>query len=222
MRHWVIAASFCLAACASAAGAPNAPAPFTAQAPAAAAATADYPIAVDAPAGEYRLDPRHANVTWRIRHMGLSWFTARFDARDATLNFDPADPTRSTLRATVDVNSVNTGVLNARGERAFDAQIGRLLGGEANPQITFTSTSLVRTGQFTGRMTGDLAMNGQTHPATLDVTFDGAVVDPLRAGTVLGFSAHGTIDRKQWGQTQWSEFVADEIQIVIEAEFVKA
>jgi polyisoprenoid-binding protein YceI len=65
--------------------------------------------------------------------------------------------------------------------------------------------------------------NGQTHPATLDVTFDGAAVDPLRGGqTVLGFSAHGQIDRSQWGVTEWSAFTGNEVQIVIESEFVKA
>ncbi len=48
-------------------------------------ANATYPIAVDLPAGAYRLDPRHASVLFRIRHEGLSWFTARFDGKDATL-----------------------------------------------------------------------------------------------------------------------------------------
>ena len=56
-----------------------------------------------------------------------------------------------------------------------------------------------------------------------DVTFDGAAVDPLRGGNqVLGFSAHGEIDRVQWGVNEWSAFTGDTVQIVIEAEFVKA
>ncbi|MBL8545499.1 MAG: polyisoprenoid-binding protein [Hyphomonadaceae bacterium] len=183
---------------------------------------APYPVAVDLPAGTYRLDPRHASVLFRIRHEGLSWFTARFDGKDATLTLDPADPTRSQLSASVVTDSVNTGVLNAQGERAFDRSIARALGAEATPSITFTSTAIERTGAATARITGDLTMNGQTHPATLDATFLGDTNDLLRGNArVLGFSAQGAIDRSQWGVNDWRAFTGSQVQIVIEAELVR-
>lgn len=222
MRLTAVLLAIALSACATATGAPNQAPPFTGQAPAIAAAAATYPIAVDLPAGSYRLDPRHASVAFRIRHMGLAWFTARFDGKAATLTLDPADPSRSQLRASVDADSVNTGVLNADGERAFDRTIGRALGEDTTPTISFASTAIARTGEHTARITGDLTMNGQTHPATLDATFDGGAVDPLRGGAqVLGFSAHGSVNRSDWGVTEWRAFTSDEVQIVIEAEFVR-
>jgi polyisoprenoid-binding protein YceI len=220
MRVSVVLFAIALSACAIASGAPDQAPPFTGAAPVAVAA--DYPIAVDLPAGSYRLDPRHASVVFRIRHMGLAWFTARFDGKAAALTLDPADPSRSQLRASVDADSVNTGVLNAEGERAFDRSIGRALGEDTTPTVSFTSTAIVRTGEHTARITGDLTMNGQTHPATLDATFDGGAVDPLRGGAqVLGFSAHGSINRSEWGVNEWRSFTGDEVQIVIEAEFVR-
>jgi polyisoprenoid-binding protein YceI len=222
MRALVVALSLALVACASVAGAPDQPPPFTAAETPAADAAADYPIAVDLPAGTYRLDPRHASVLFRIRHMDLAWFTARFDAEEATLELDPADPSRSRLTASVDAAGVNTGVLNADGERDFDRAVGRALGAARAPRISFVSTSIRRTGEHTARIVGDLAMNGRTHPATFDVTFDGGVVDPLRGGAmVLGFSAHGVINRADWDVTEWQAFTGDDVQIVIEAEFVK-
>ncbi|MGD9981321.1 MAG: YceI family protein [Hyphomonadaceae bacterium] len=222
MRVNVLLFALAISACATVAGSPDQPPPFAAPTPTAAPA-ADFPIAVDLPAGTYRLDPRHASVTFRIRHMGLAWFTARFDGKAATLTLDPADPSRSQLRASVDADTVNTGVLNADGERAFDRSIGRALGEEATPTISFTSTAIERTGEHTARLTGDLIMNGQTHPATLEVRFDGGAVDPLRGGAqVLGFSAHGSINRTEWGVTEWRSFTGDEVQIVIEAELVKS
>lgn len=219
MRMAVMSMCLLLTACASAAGVADAPPPFAA--PQAAAASAEqYPIAVDLPAGTYRLDPRHASVLFRIRHMELAWFTARFDTVQASLELDPADPTRSRLAATIDPTSVNTGVLNGQGERSFDRQIGRNLGGAP---ITFTSTTIERTGRNTARVTGDLTMNGQTHPVTLEASFAGGAVDPLRgAAMVLGFSAHGVIDRSQWGVTQWSAFAGNDVQLVIEVELVRA
>jgi polyisoprenoid-binding protein YceI len=220
MRAAIVAISLGLSACVSAAGAPDRPPPFTSQAPAA-AATADYPVAVDLPAGAYRLDPRHASVIFRIRHDDLAWFTARFDTKDATLEFDSADPSRSRLTASVDATSVSTGLPNDP-ERNFDRAIGRALGGADSPAVTFVSTSIERTGEHAARVTGDLTMNGRTHPATLEATFDGAVTDPLRGGAVvLGFSAHGVINRLDWGVAEWQAFTGDEVQIVIEAELVR-
>ncbi len=183
------------------------------------APAANYAVAVDLPAGTYQLDPRHASVLFRIQHGGLAWFTARFDAKAATLTLDPNDPSHSQLTASVDATSVNTGVLNAQGERNFDQTIGRALGGAP---ITFTSTAIERTGEHTARITGDLTLNGQTHPATLNATFEGSGRDILRGGNmVLGFSAQGTIDRTQWGVNDWRAFTGSEVQIVIEAEFVR-
>lgn len=223
MRSFIIAAGFALAACASVEGAADQPPPFSADAATAdaIASLSDYQPSVDLPAGAYRLDPRHATVTFRIRHMGLAWLTARFDDEAGELVLDPADPTRSRLTASVDATSVSTGVPDQR-EGAFDRNVGNALGAARTQQITFASTAIARTGEHTARVSGDLTMNGQTHPAVLDVTFDGATVDPLRGGaTVLGFSAHGVIDRTQWGVTEWSAFAGPEVQIVIEAEFVK-
>lgn len=211
MRAWIIAASLAFAASASAQDTSTAP------------TTPAYQTAVDLPAGDYRLDPRHATVLFRIRHMGLAWFTARFDTEEGTFTLDRDDPSRSHLTASVDTSSVNTGVLNNQGERGFDHQIAEALGMDRSPQIGFASTAIERTSANTARVTGDLTMNGQTHPATLDVTFDGSGTDILRgAHTVLGFSATGEIDRTQWGVRQWGAFTGDEVQIVIEAEFVKA
>ncbi len=222
MRAGFIAIAMFVAACTTIQGAADSRPPFAAAhdpVNAAAAELPAYPASVDLPSGTYGLDPRHAAVTFRIRHMGLAWFTARFDAEAGELALDPEDPARSRLTASVDANSVNAGV---PGEPGFDRQIARALGAERTPQIVFTSTSIARTGAHTARVTGDLVMNGQTHPATFDVSFAGAAVDPLRGGrTVLGFSAHGVIDRTHWGVSEWGAFAGPDVQIVIEAEFVK-
>jgi polyisoprenoid-binding protein YceI len=226
MRASIVAALLIVSACASVPGAPNAPPPFsepTATAPAASEGPQNYPTAVDLPAGEYRMDPNHATVLFRIRHMELAWFTARFTDKQATFTLDPTDPSRSHLTASVGAASIDTGIRNQQGEATFDRTLAHAIGAEATPRVTFTSTAIQRTGANTAHVTGDLTMNGQTHPATLDVTFDGGRTDPLRGGSmVLGFSAHGSIDRSQWGVNNWGPFVGNEVQIVIEAELIKA
>ena len=57
-----------------------------------------------APAGEYVLDKNHASVIARVKHLGLSNFTIRFDNLDASYTFDPKNPAASKVQATVDAS----------------------------------------------------------------------------------------------------------------------
>lgn len=227
MRFTLIAAALMMAACAST--------PSTAQAPASGAqATTASPVpsaiapsddasrnAADAPAGAYTMDSRHASVLWRLRHLGLGLYTARFDTIAGTLNFDPENPANSSITATIAANSVNTGLLNREGQRAFDGEIAEALGARANPTITFASRSIQTTGPTTGLITGDLTLNGQARPVTLEATFHGGRLVVLRGKYMIAFSARTIIRRSEWGVTQWAMFTGDEVEILIDAEFVK-
>jgi polyisoprenoid-binding protein YceI len=177
----------------------------------------------DAPAGEYALDPRHASVIWRVRHTGLGIVVGRFDTIAATLNFNPGAPALSRLEAVIDAKSVSTGVLNRNGELAFDGEIAEVLGAEEAPEIRFVSTSAIATSATTGLLEGDLTLNGETHRATLEVQFQGGRFVQLRGKHALAFSARTIIDRRQWqvGSLIFNRFAGDEVEIVIEAEFVK-
>ncbi|MBY0562779.1 MAG: YceI family protein [Hyphomonadaceae bacterium] len=227
MRHFVLASALMLAACATA----TAPAPSSAPqqsvstaspVPAAIAADPDTSLSpADAPAGAYTLDPRHASVTWRIRHLGLGLYTARFDTIAGTLVFDPANPANSSINATIAAGSVSTGLLNRQGERAFDREIAQALGAQANPTITFVSRAVELTGPATGLITGDLTLNGQTRPVTLEARFHGGRFVVLRGKHQLAFAARTIIRRSEWGVTQWGMFTGDEVEILIDAEFIQ-
>jgi polyisoprenoid-binding protein YceI len=180
----------------------------------------------EAPAGAYTLDSRHASVLWRIRHMGLGLFTARFDTLSGTLNFDPAHPENSSINVTIAANSVNTGVLNADGQRAFDHEIANnVLGAEANPNITFVSRSIQLTGPTTGLITGDLTLHGQTHPVTLEASFEGGRFVQFFGKHVIAFSGRTMIDRSQWGASFANPVIngttGNMVEILIAAEFRK-
>jgi polyisoprenoid-binding protein YceI len=175
----------------------------------------------DVPAGSYKLDPTHASLTWKVNHMGLSNYTARFTKLDATLTYDPADPSRSTLTATVDPSSIRTDHPGA-----FDKELRedpRFFKTAQFPEIKFVSKSLQKTGDKTGKMTGDLTFMGQTKPVTLDVTFNGSFKEhPLTKKPAIGFSATGTVKRSQFGMDALVPYVSDDVAIAIEAEFQKS
>ena len=44
-----------------------------------------------APAGTYKIDRSHSSIVWRIDHLGLAKYTARFNSFEVTLDIDPAE-----------------------------------------------------------------------------------------------------------------------------------
>src|SRR5580698_1312395 len=65
---------------------------------AASAAPAGSP---DFPSGHYVLDPHHASLIARVKHMGVSLYTLRFDTLDASFDYDAARPEATRLVASV-------------------------------------------------------------------------------------------------------------------------
>jgi polyisoprenoid-binding protein YceI len=177
------------------------------------------------PAGTYKLDLAHASLVWKVSHLGLSNYTARFTDFDATLELDPADPTQSKLTVTVDPTSVETAYPNAN-EKDFDAKLATgddWFNGDEFPKIEFESTSIELTGDNTGTVTGNLLFLGQSQPITLDVTFNGAYASmPFSDKPGLGFSATATMDRTNWGFNTYVPNIGAKVDLLIEAEFQKA
>lgn len=190
--------------------------------PAAETAVAPSATTLKLPAGEYALDREHASLTWRIGHMGLSNYTARFTSFDATITLDPQDVTRSAVAVTIDATSVRTDYPFPEKED-FDKVIAdKFLRAGEFPTISFKSTRLVATGADTGKLTGDLTLLGVTKAVTLDVKLNGAMEEhPMSKQPALGISAKGKINRMDFGLTALKGALSDEIELQIEAEFQK-
>lgn len=172
-------------------------------------------------AGQYGLEKAHGSIVWRIKHQGLSWYTGRLTDFDAQLDFDPKNPAASKVKAVINPLSVSA-------EHPTDKDWNRRIGedffkGKSFPQIVFTSTKIEPTGAFTGKVTGDLSFAGVTKPVTLDVIYNGSARSPFY-GTrdMVGFSAHTTFKRSDFGVTNYASIGSDVVEIIIEAEFVHA
>jgi polyisoprenoid-binding protein YceI len=173
------------------------------------------------PAGEYVLENTHASVTWRVKHLGLSNYPARFVKFDSTINLDPKDVTKSSVTVTIDPRSVRTEFPFPEKEDFDKVVAEKFLRAGEHPSITFASTGLTATGATTGKLTGNLTLAGVTKPVTLDVTLNGAKEHPFRKVPVLGFSATGSFKRSDFGLTDLIPMISDEVELMIEAEFLK-
>ncbi len=213
MKYWTAAAAaLALAACSQPAE-PPAPPP------------AD--VTIDAPSGEYAIDPHHTTVNVRALHFGLSHYQLRFNRVSGTLNFNAEEPAQSTVAITIDTTSLDTPY---SGDRDFDEELqnSEWLDSAGFATATFTSTSVEQTGPNTGRVTGDLTIRGVTQPATFDVTYNSSWAQhPMGFPTAgIGFSATGTISRSAYGLNVLqpragdpNSGVSDQVELVIEAEF---
>ncbi|MFQ5563686.1 MAG: YceI family protein [Parvularculaceae bacterium] len=167
--------------------------------------------------GEYALDPDHAALLFRVEHMGFSYFIGRFEHFEASLDFDEADPTAARVEAIIDMTSLDV----ANDEFAATLTGPNWFNASAYRQAVFRSTSIETTGENTGRVTGELTVHGVTAPVALNVVFNGGGRDILRGAYVVGFSAHGTFDRATFGVDRFSGVVGDQVEIEIEAEFLR-
>lgn len=178
----------------------------------------------DLPAGIYELDHAHASIVWKVSHLGLSDYTARFTDFDATYDFNPENPEASVVTVTIDPRSIETDYPNAE-EKDFNAKLAdgeEWFNSSEFPVIRFQSTKLELTGENTGVLTGDLSFLGVTKPLSLDVTLNGVMSEhPFAKKPVKGFSASGTLKRSDWGMTALVPNIGDEVELLIEAEFLK-
>jgi polyisoprenoid-binding protein YceI len=189
-----------------------------------AASAAIVPMKTDVPAGAYVLDKSHASLIFRVSHIGFSNYTGRFGNFDAQLNFDPANPSASSVTATVDARSLG---LESPPPGFVDELLGaKWLDAGQFAQMTFRSTKVELTGANTARVTGDFTMHGVMLPVVLDATFNGGYAGhPLDPHARIGFSARGSLMRSQFGVAAGvpppgsTMGVGDAVEIIIEAEF---
>lgn len=144
-------------------------------------------------AGTWPADAAHSTVGFVVRHLGLSKVRGRFDAFTATVTVGD-DLASTSVHAEIDMSSVKTG----NSDRDAHLASSDFFNAEANPTMTFTSTSIEGAGEeYT--MTGELTINGITKPIALDVEFFGTELAPMDQSTRAGFSATGSASRKDYG-----------------------
>ncbi|WP_412068432.1 YceI family protein [Rubrivirga sp. IMCC43871] len=173
--------------------------------------------APDVPAGEYTFDVAHSRAEFRIKHLGISTVTGRFDGMNGTLTItDGIESLQAT--ATIDASTISTG----NDDRDNHLKSPDFFDVATYPEITFTSTE-VRPGEgnaFT--LVGDLTMHGVTRPVELTGEYVGA--SAMQGTPKVGFTASGEITRQDWGLT-WEmnnelgeAVVGDTVTLVLEVE----
>ena len=167
--------------------------------------------------GQYRIDPLHTTLIFKVDHLGLSTFVGRFNRIDATLDFDPDSLDSTRLNAVVKTSSVdvnNAGLEDMlQGKKWFNV--------EQFPEATFSTERVETLSDNEFRFTGNLEFLGVTAPVTLNAVFHGGADNLLTGKYTLGFSATGSLSRSQFGMGKYTSLVGDEVDLEVFAEFIR-
>jgi len=181
-------------------------------------AVAVFTVAAWAQGSEWQIDPAHTTTGFTVRHMGISNVHGRFVKTSGTATIDDSDITKSSVNATMDVNSIDTGNENRDGDlkspNYFDAA--------QFPTITFKSKSVSKNGEGKLKVVGDLTIHGVTKEVTLDVDGPSAPLEQ-RGNKRRGLSATTSVNRKDFGVGAKAPavMIGEDIKIDIDAELTQ-
>ena len=165
-------------------------------------------LSAAAQAGTWQIDPNHSSAQFAVRHLGVSTVRGAFTKVTGSATYDPADPSKTTLEATIDAASVDTRVEM----RDNDLRSPRFLDAQKFPTITFHSKQVksAETGKL--QITGDLTIHGVTKEVSLDVDGPSAAIkDPMGKGQRMGASATTKINRNDFGVSGLPGVVGDDL-----------
>ena len=168
-----------------------------------------------AQADNYKVDPVHSTIVFRIKHVNVSWFYGRFNGPEGTVVDDAADPTKTSFDVQVKVANVDTGVQ----KRDDHLKSPDFFSAKEFPTIAFKSTSVKKAGDKL-EVTGDMTIHGQTKPITVTMERVGAA-DTKMMGYRVGYAGEFTIKRSDFGMSKMLDALGDEVTIMFGLESQK-
>ncbi|HEV3091527.1 MAG TPA: YceI family protein [Candidatus Cybelea sp.] len=168
----------------------------------------------------YALDPAHTTVEFVVRHLMITKVRGRFTKFDGRVEVEPGSDLPAVISATIDAASLDT----REEQRDAHLRSADFLEVEKYPELRFESTRIFGTpDEFT--IDGNLTIHGVTRNVSLRGSYEGRTNDPW-GGVRVGYSAHATINRKDFGLT-WNAaletggvVVGDEVRIELNVEAV--
>lgn len=175
-------------------------------------------LATPATAADYIIDTKgqHASITFRIKHLGFSWMTGRFDKFSGTISYDEKDPAKSSVKVDIDPASVSTN----HAERDKHLRGDDLLEVDKFPAASFVSKAVTASGDGKATIVGDLTLHGITKEVVIDAHLVGAGKDPW-GGERVGFTGTTKLSladfdiRKELGPS------SKDIELILDIEAVK-
>jgi len=176
----------------------------------------------DAQSVSWRIDPLHSSAQFSVRHMMISTVRGQFGGVKGEVIYDRANPGRSSVLATIDCTTVNTG----EPKRDADLKTAEFFDVKQYPVMKFKSTAVdVVAGKL--KVNGILTINAISRSVVLDVDGPTSPIRDTQGREKIGVSAATKISRKQFGilydpiMETGGVAVSDEVSIVLDIELIR-
>lgn len=166
-------------------------------------------------ASTYQFDTAHSEISFRIRHLGLSKVYGRFTGFKGSLVMDDKDPSKTAVDVTVDAATVTT-ENEARDKHLRSPDFFNVA---QFPSLTFRSVAVRSVGKDQYEVTGDFTLHGVTKRITLPMTATGTTSTPKE--TRVGFEGTLALNRSDYGITYMQGIVGEEVAITLDVEAVR-
>jgi polyisoprenoid-binding protein YceI len=171
----------------------------------------------------YQIDNAHSSAQFKVRHMMIANVKGEFDKVSGTVNFDPANPTASTVEASIDVSTIST----RDEQRDGHLKSADFLDVEKYPTITFKSKKVTAISGDSFNVVGDLTIRDTTKEVTLNVEeLTGEAKDPW-GNMRRGATAKTRVNRKDFGMTfnvaleAGGFLVGEDVDLTIDVEMIR-
>ncbi len=169
-------------------------------------------------AAEYVIDRKgaHAFINFRIKHLGYSWLSGRFDHFTGNFSFDEAAPEKSKVRVEIDVASLNSN----HAERDKHLRNKDFLNVEKYPTAIFESTSIAPLADGKAKVTGKLTLKGITKEIAFEAEHVGGGKDPW-GGYRDGFTGKVSLPLKDFGIDYNLGPASREVELTLDIEGIR-
>jgi polyisoprenoid-binding protein YceI len=167
----------------------------------------------------YTLEPNYTQGVLRWDHLGFSFPAAQFAQGTGTLEFDAMNPTKASIRVTIPIATLSTGVpdLDEHLKSADFFDVAKYT------TATFVSSRVEKSRDMNHfKVTGDLTIRTVTRPVVLDVTLLKIGKNARTEVATIGFDARGTLKRSDFGLGAFVPQVSDEIQLLVTTQAAEA
>ena len=172
----------------------------------------------------WKIDPAHSVAEFKVKHMMIANVKGKFTGVAGTLSLDEADPARSSVEATIPLESVSTG----DAQRDTHLKSADFFDAGKHPAMTFKSSRIQVKSPGQLAVIGSLTIHGVSQPVTFAVEGPTPPAKDPWGNTRVGLEASTKINRKDFG-LGWNAaletggvLVGEEVAIALDVEFVKA
>ncbi|NGX10187.1 YceI family protein [Mycobacteroides franklinii] len=161
-------------------------------------------------AGTWTIDPVHSDITFSVRHLGVSKVRGSFT--DFSGEIIVAEDGTPSVSATISVASVST----RNDQRDGHLRSADFFDTDNHPTATFRSTS-VRADGDDYIVDGELTLRGVTQPVALNLSLEG-VGPGAQGGAVAGFEASTQVNRGDFGVNGGAGLVGEKVALTFNIE----